>query len=113
MNSPRKTKKSSPRSPQLERACAQQRTPKASKNKERKKFTKKKKKKTDGDFSGGPAVKISPSSAGGAGSGSIPGQGAKIPHASQTRNQNIKQKQYCNKFNKDLKKKHRERHYQK
>ena len=62
---------------------------------------KKKTNKTDGDFSGGPAVKISPSSAGGA--GSIPGFGAKIPHASQTRNQNIKQKQYCNKFNKDLK----------
>ena len=35
--------------------------------------------------------------------GSIPGQGAKIPHASQPKNQNIKQKQYCNKFNKDLK----------
>ena len=49
------------------------------------------KQKIDGDFSGGPAVKISPSSAGGA--GSIPGRGAKIPHASQTRNQNIKQKQ--------------------
>ncbi len=63
----------------------------------------KKTNKTDGDFSGGPAVKISPSSAGGA--GSIPGFGAKIPHASQTRNQNIKQKQYWNKFNKDFKKK--------
>ena len=32
------------------------------------------------DFSGGPVVKISPSKAGGV--GSIPGQGAKIPHAS-------------------------------
>ena len=31
--------------------------------------------------------------------------GARIPHASQPKNQNIKQKQYCNKFNKDLKKK--------
>ena len=31
----------------------------------------------------------------------IPGQGAKIPHAVRPRNQNIKQKQYCNKFNKD------------
>ena len=35
--------------------------------------------------------------------GSIPGLGAKIPHASQPKNQNIKQKQYCNKFSKDLK----------
>ena len=31
------------------------------------------------DFPGGPMVKTSPSNAGGA--GSIPGQGAKIPHA--------------------------------
>ena len=46
-------------------------------------------------------VKTSPSRAGGA--GSIPGRGAKIPHASWPRNQNIKQKQYCNKFNKDSK----------
>ena len=38
------------------------------------------------------------------GVGSIPGQGAKIPHASWPKNQNIKQKQYCNKFNKDFKK---------
>ena len=37
------------------------------------------------------------------GTGSIPGQGAKIPHASQSKNQNIKQKQYCNEFNKDFK----------
>ena len=35
--------------------------------------------------------------------GSIPGEGIKIPHASQPENQNIKQKQYCNKFNKDFK----------
>ena len=33
--------------------------------------------------------------------GSIPGQGAKITHASWPKN--IKQKQYCNKFNKDFK----------
>ena len=33
------------------------------------------------------------------GEGLIPGQRAKIPHA----NQNIKQKQYCKKFNKDFK----------
>ena len=36
--------------------------------------------------------------------GSIPGWGAKIPHASQPKNQNIKQKKpCCNKFSKDLK----------
>ena len=35
--------------------------------------------------------------------GSIPGEGAKIPHASWPKNQNIKQKQYCNKFNKNFK----------
>ena len=32
-----------------------------------------------------------------------PGQGAKIPHARWPKNQNIKQKQYCNKCNKDFK----------
>ena len=50
-------------------------------------------------------VKTSPSYAGGA--GSIPGQGAKIPHALQPKNQNRKQKQHCKKFNKEcfLKKK--------
>ena len=37
------------------------------------------------------------------GVGSIPGRGAKIPCASGPKNQNIKQKQYCNKFNKDFK----------
>ena len=46
-------------------------------------------------------VKTSPSNAGGA--GSIPGRRAKIPHASGPENQNIKHKQYCNKFNKDFK----------
>ena len=46
-------------------------------------------------------VKTSPSSAGGV--GSIPGQGAKIPHASPPKNQNIKQEQHCNKFNKEFK----------
>ena len=45
-------------------------------------------------------VNYSPSNAGGA--GSIPGGGGKIPHASPAKSQNIKQKQYCNKFNKDL-----------
>ena len=48
-------------------------------------------------------VKTSPSKAWGA--GSIPGQGAKIPHASGPKNQNIKQKQYCKKLNKDFKSK--------
>ena len=47
-------------------------------------------------------VKTLPSNAGGA--GSIPGRGAKIPHASQPKNQSIKQKQYCNAFKKDFKK---------
>ena len=60
------------------------------------------KKKKFRDFLGGPVVKTSPSNAGGV--GSIPGQGAKIPHASWPNNQNIKQKHYCNKFNKDFKK---------
>ena len=46
-------------------------------------------------------VKTSPSNVGVA--GSIPGWGAKIPHALQPKNQNKKQKQYCNKFNKNLK----------
>ena len=46
-------------------------------------------------------VGTSPSNAGGA--GSIPVWGAKIPHAPWSKNQNIKQKQYCNKFNKDFK----------
>ena len=52
-------------------------------------------------FPGSPAVRTLPSNAGGA--GSIPGWGAKIPHASQPKNQNIKQKQYYNKFNKNFK----------
>ena len=42
-----------------------------------------------------------PSNAGGA--GSIPGQEAKILHASQPKTQSIKLKQYCNKFKKDCK----------
>ena len=46
-------------------------------------------------------VKTLPSSA--KGMGLIPGQGAKISHASGPKYQDIKQKQYCNKFNKDLK----------
>ena len=46
-------------------------------------------------------VKTWPSNAGGA--GSISGWGAKIPHAPWPKNQNIKHKQYCNKFNTDFK----------
>ena len=46
-------------------------------------------------------LKTSPSNAGN--EGLIPGWGAKIPHASGPKNQNKRQKQYCNKFNKDFK----------
>ena len=46
-------------------------------------------------------VKTLPSSAEGA--GSIPGRGAKIPNALEPESQSIKQKQYCNKFNKNFK----------
>ena len=53
------------------------------------------------DFPGGPVVWTLPSITGDA--GLIPGQGAKIPHASQPKNQNIKQKCYCKTFNKDFK----------
>ena len=49
----------------------------------------------------GPVVKTSSSNARGA--GSTPAQGAEIPHALWPKNPNIKQKQYCNKFNKDFK----------
>ena len=38
------------------------------------------------------------------GVGLISGWGAKIPHALWPENQNMKQKQYCSKFNKDFKK---------
>ena len=54
-----------------------------------------------GDFLGGMMVKTSPSNAEGV--GLIPGWRAKTPHALQPKNQNIKQKQYCNKFKKDFK----------
>ena len=33
------------------------------------------------------------------GAGSISGQGTKIPHALWPKNQNVRQKQYCNKSN--------------
>ena len=48
------------------------------------------------DFPDSPVVKTFPFNARGA--SSIPGQGAKIPHALQPKSQNIKQKQYCSKF---------------
>ena len=54
-----------------------------------------------GDFTGGSVIKNPPSSARRA--RMTPGQGTKIPHASRPKHQNIKQKQYCNKFNKDFK----------
>ena len=53
-------------------------------------------------FPGGPVIKTSPSNAGDV--GLIPGRGAEISHAlwSKTNKQtNIKQKPYCNKFNKE------------
>ena len=56
------------------------------------------------DFPGGPVAETSPSNAGGV--GSIPSRGAKIPHALGPKNQNIKQKQYYNKFSKRLKRKY-------
>ena len=58
-------------------------------------------KKNNWNFPGGPVVKPSPSNAGG--TGLIPDWGAKIPHASGLKSQNIKQKQYCNKFSEDFK----------
>ena len=52
------------------------------------------------DFSSGPVVKTLPSPAESV--GSIPDQGAKTPHALGPKNQDLKQKQYCNKFNEDF-----------
>ena len=46
-------------------------------------------------------VRTSPFIAGGA--CSIPSRGAKIPHASQTKVKNVRQKKYCKKFSKDFK----------
>ena len=48
-------------------------------------------------FPGGSLVTSPPSDAGAA--GSIPGRGPKTPH---TKKHPMKQKQYCNKFNKDF-----------
>ena len=47
-------------------------------------------------------IKTSPSNAAGAALNSV--RGVQIPHTSWLRNQNMKHKQYCNKFNKDYKK---------
>ena len=55
-----------------------------------------------GEFPGSPVVRTSPSSVCGD-ADLTPGWGARIPHASEPKKQNIKQKQYCNKFNKDFK----------
>ena len=46
-------------------------------------------------------VKTSASNVGGV--CSIPGHGSKNPHALLPQNKNIKRKQYCDKFNNDLK----------
>ena len=46
---------------------------------------------------------VKPSLSNAGGDASIPGQGAMIPHTSWPENQKVKQKQYCNKFNKDFK----------
>ena len=54
-----------------------------------------------GDFPGVPVVKNPPSNAGD--TSLIPGQGTKIPHTSWPEKQNLKQKQHCNKFNRDFK----------
>ena len=58
------------------------------------------------DYPGSPVVKTLPSNTGCV--GSIPGQGAKILHVLWLKNENMKQKQYCIKFNKGSKKKKRE-----
>ena len=50
------------------------------------------------DFPGGSEVKTLPPSAGGV--GSIPGQGAKFPHAFWPKSQDIKQREYWSKFHK-------------
>ena len=53
------------------------------------------------DFPGSSVVKTSPSNARSV--GLISRLGTKIPHASMPKNQNIKQKQYCNKINENFK----------
>ena len=53
------------------------------------------------DSPGSPVVKLSPSDAGRA--GSIPLGRAGAPHALWSKNQDVKQQRYCNRFNKDFK----------
>ena len=53
------------------------------------------------ELPGGPVVKTSPSNAGGV--GSICGRRDKFPHTSRPKNQNTKQKKYCNTYNKEFK----------
>ena len=55
---------------------------------------------SSGDFPGGPVIKTLPSNARDEGSKSS--RGAKMPHAPGPKSQNIKQKQYCIKFNKNF-----------
>ena len=50
---------------------------------------------------GTPVVKTSPSNAGSV--DLIPAWGAEIPHTLWPKKQNVKQKQYCNRFNQDFK----------
>ena len=54
------------------------------------------------DFLGSPVVKTLPSNAGG--TGLIPGCETKIPNASWPKKPKCETEQYCNRFNKDLKK---------
>ena len=58
-----------------------------------------KKSKNPGDLPGSPVVKTLPSKTGD--EDSVPGQRAKILHASQPKDQNIKQSSIINKYNKD------------
>ena len=60
---------------------------------------------------GSPVVKTSPFSVDG--EGLIPGWGAKIAYVSLSKNQTIQWKKYCNKFNKDLKRKQKPWGYEK
>ena len=57
--------------------------------------------KRNGDFPGGPVVKTQSSNSGH--EGLIPDWEARTPHVSWAKNQNIKQKQYCNRFIRDFK----------
>ena len=62
------------------------------------------------NFPGGPVIETSSNAEG---VGSIPDGGAKILYASgpkKKKKQNIKQKQYCNKFNKDFKNSPHQKH---